>query len=157
MPAQPQPLAAPVKLGVPDATAPLKALPGRWTGTGVAQLANGHREPFSCVVTYIHDTAKSELRQGVRCESPNIKMSTSAVMQISGTALNGSWEEKLHDAKGKVTGQLTADGIRAAVTHQARAADVQVVALSACEQSVTLVATKPGDMVQAITAQLRKC
>ena len=37
LPQQPQ-LAAPARLGVPDATAPLKALPGRWTGTASPSL-----------------------------------------------------------------------------------------------------------------------
>jgi hypothetical protein len=147
---------APSMLGASVPANPLSGLLGRWTGTGVAELANGHREPFTCVVTYIHDAAKSELRQGLRCESPNVKMSTSAVMQVSGTALSGVWQEKIYEAKGQVAGALTAEGMAVAVTYQARQAQVQVVANGACEQTIS-VATKPGDMLRSVTAHLKRC
>jgi hypothetical protein len=144
------------KVGAVNANEALRSLSGRWTGTGVAELTTGHREPFSCVMTYIHDGNDSELRQGLRCESPNLKVSTLAVMQIKGVDLSGTWEEKLMGVKGQVIGTLTGNGIHATVSGMRRQADVTIQSTSACEQIIT-VAPKPGELVRGVVAQMKRC
>jgi hypothetical protein len=146
----------PSKLGKGDPAAHARALSGRWTGTGVAELSTGHREPFSCVMTYILDPGVTELRQGLRCESPNLKVSSLAVMQIKGADLSGTWEEKLLGVKGQVVGSLSSDGIQATVSGMRRQADVTIQSTSACEQIIT-VAPKPGELVRGVVAQMKRC
>jgi hypothetical protein len=134
---------------------PLQDLPGRWVGSGVAELSNGHREPFNCIVTYIVNPGQTELKQGFRCESPNLKVSTSTVMQVTGSALAGTWQEKNYEKTGRVSGTMTPDGISATVVHQQRQAQVQI-ATKECDQVIE-VTTRPGDVVRSIVAHLKRC
>jgi hypothetical protein len=138
---------------------PLQDLPGRWVGSGVAELSNGHREPFNCIVTYIVNPGvnpgQAELKQGFRCESPNVKVSTSTVMQVTGGALAGTWQEKNFEKTGRVSGTMTPDGITATVVHQQRQAQVQI-ATKECDQVIE-VTTRPGDTLRSIVAHLKRC
>lgn len=144
---------APLKLGA--GAGPMEHLKGRWTGTGIATLVTGRQEPFNCVATYFQEEAGNVLRQNLRCESPNVKVAASAQLRISGDAIAGVWQERQYDADGSVKGKLTSAGFDAVVTHKARQVDYQL-RTSACEQTV-VVKAKPGEVLDSITATMKRC
>jgi hypothetical protein len=153
----PMPVVAPSSAATqpPPTAHPLETLRGRWTGTGIATLSNGRQEPFNCVATYVVAADNSQIRQTMRCESAYFKVSTAADIIVQGNTLSGSWIEKNYETAGQVTGTLQPNGVSAIVTHKSKQARVDVAA-HACDQTV-VIAPKPGELVRAINANLKRC
>lgn len=146
--------AEPSKLGV-GAPNGLQHLKGRWVGEGVAELKNGRQEPFKCIATYFQNPQGSELKHNLRCESPNVRMAVTALMQISGGAIVGTWHEKQYEIEGRVNGNVTTDGIRMVIGHQSKEATMELTATN-CEQKV-VVAPGADEIVRLVTASLKRC
>lgn len=133
----------------------LQHLKGRWVGEGMAELVNGRQEPFKCVATYFQNDQGSELKHNLRCESPNVKMAVTALMQISGGTIAGTWQEKQFEIEGRVNGNVTPDGIRMVIGHQSREATMDLKATQ-CEQQF-VVAPSSTEFVRLVTGNLRRC
>lgn len=104
------PAPQPARLGGPQVESPLTHLTGRWTGNGVAVLSNGREEPFTCIATYFQNATGTELKQNMRCESPNVQVATAAQMRISGDAITGVWRERNYEQAGQIRGSLRPGG-----------------------------------------------
>jgi hypothetical protein len=144
----------PARLGASADTA-MSHLKGRWSGAGVAVMANGREEPFNCIATYFQDTQGTELKQNMRCESPNVQLATAAQMRLDGDTVTGVWQEKNYEQNGRISGRVTPAGVSAIVTHNDKQASVEI-ATAQCEQTVT-VTPLPGEMIRTVTARLKRC
>lgn len=134
--------------------APVADLAGRWSGWGAVTLASGQSEQVKCVAVYTLANAGASIEQTLRCASPSYRIDASARLDIRGEAVSGLWEERSHDASGKVAGRLTRSGFELAITGEHFSA-AMAVATSACKQTLQI---KPdGVDIARIAVNLEKC
>ncbi len=132
----------------------LADLAGRWSGWGAVTLASGQSEQVKCVAVYTLANAGASIEQTLRCASPSYRIDASARLDIRGEAVSGSWEERSHDASGKVAGRLTRSGFELAITGEHFSA-AMAVATSTCKQTLQI---KPdGVDIARIAVNLEKC
>lgn len=154
----PAALAASAVLGMAVAwagTSPsMEYLAGRWLGEGNLIPVHGPILPFKCVVTYILADGGA-MRQTLRCKSAAYKLETATLLQIEGTHVSGTWEDKTNSLGGVVTGNVTSDGFDIFLSGQFFQAWMKVAG-SGCQQSVT-VRPEKAEYIRELTASLKKC
>jgi hypothetical protein len=134
---------------------PIADLAGRWAGAGTVQWKNGRETPYKCTVTYFLTDHNSRVKQTLRCQGTDeTKLEIATLMQVSGDAITGTWEERLSAMTGTVKGRVTANGYEALAHNQFFNAAFEIAMASACEQQVTI---RPSRDIALITANLRKC
>lgn len=134
---------------------PISDLAGRWAGAGTVQWKNGRETPYKCTVTYFLTDNATRLKQTLRCQSPDdVKLEIATLMQVSGEAITGTWEERMSAMTGTVAGRVTPTGYEAIAHNQFFNAAFQIAMAGACEQQVTI---RPSREIALITANLRKC
>lgn len=134
--------------------APIADLAGRWSGWGAVTLSSGQSEQVKCVAVYTLANAGASIEQSLRCASPSYRIDASARLDILGETVSGSWEERSHDASGKVAGRLTRSGFELAITGEHFSA-AMAVATSTCKQTLQI---KPdGVDIARIAVNLEKC
>jgi hypothetical protein len=111
-------LAAPLALAAfstPGAADPtFDPLLGSWGGSGTYKLQDGTSEKLKCDAYYTG--SGSQLGIAVRCSGQKNKIEMRSKLSSSGGTLSGSWEERTYNASGDVTGKLTAQNIKLAIT-----------------------------------------
>lgn len=138
-----------------EAVVSVSKLAGRWAGQGKLIPASGPSQPFRCVITYFPTGDGSHVRQNLRCQSPSYKFDAVTRLDISGSDVSGTWEDRANSLNGTVTGAVNGTGFDILLSGMFFEAKMSVVA-SACEQSVKLVPTS-ADMIRELSASLRKC
>jgi hypothetical protein len=134
---------------------PIADLAGRWAGAGTVQWKNGRETPYKCTVTYFLTDNNTRVKQTLRCQGTDeTKLEIATLMQVSGEAITGTWEERLSAMTGTVKGKVTANGYEALAHNQFFNAAFEIAMASACEQQVTI---RPSRDIALITANLRKC
>ena len=134
---------------------PIADLAGRWAGAGTVQWKNGRETPYKCTVTYFLTDNNTRVKQTLRCQGTDeTKLEIATMMQVSGEAITGTWEERLSAMTGTVKGKVTANGYEALAHNQFFNAAFEIAMASACEQQVTI---RPSRDIALITANLRKC
>jgi hypothetical protein len=134
---------------------PIADLAGRWAGAGTVQWKNGRETPYKCTVTYFLTDNNTRVKQTLRCQGTDeTKLEIATLMQVSGEAITGTWEERLSAMTGTVKGKVTAKGYEALAHNQFFNAAFEIAMASACEQQVTI---RPSRDIALITANLRKC
>lgn len=132
----------------------LADLAGRWSGWGAVTLASGQSEQVKCVAVYRLDNGGASIEQNLRCASPSYRIDASARLDVRGEAVSGTWEERSHDASGRVAGRLTRSGFELAITGEHFSA-AMAVATSGCKQTLQI---KPeGIDIARIAVALGKC
>lgn len=133
----------------------IEGLAGRWAGGGTVEWKNGRHEPYKCVVTYFLGDNATRVKQTLRCQSPSeSKLEIATLMQISGEAITGTWEERLSSMTGQVRGKVTSNGYEALAHNKFFNAAFEIAMATACEQQVTI---RPSREIAIITANLKKC
>jgi hypothetical protein len=111
-------LAAPVALAAlatPSAADPtFDPLLGSWGGSGTYRLQDGTSERLKCDAYYTG--GGSQLGIAVRCSGQKNKIEMRSKLSSNGGALSGSWEERTYNASGDVSGKLTEQHIKLAIT-----------------------------------------
>jgi hypothetical protein len=135
--------------------ASLGNLAGRWSGSGTVTPAIGPRESFRCVVTYSFADGSSQVKQNLRCQSPNFVFDVATQFQVRGAQVSGVWTENTFALTGTVSGTMTDTGFDLQLSNRFFQARL-TVAGTGCEQSVKLV---PGraDYLKELAAVLKKC
>lgn len=87
---------------------------GSWGGSGVYKLQDGTSEKLKCDAYYTG--GGSQLGIAVRCSGQTNKIEMRSKLSSSGGALSGSWEERTYNASGDVTGKLTEQNIKLAIS-----------------------------------------
>ncbi len=102
-------------LATPSAADPsFDTLLGSWGGSGTYRLQDGTSERLKCDAYYTG--GGSQLGIAVRCSGQTNKIEMRSKLSSNGGALSGSWEERTYNASGDVTGKLTAQNIKLAIT-----------------------------------------
>ena len=134
---------------------PIADLAGRWAGAGTVQWKNGRETPYKCTVTYFLSDNSTRVKQTLRCQGTDeTKLEIATLMQVSGEAITGTWEERMSAMTGTVKGKVTANGYEALAHNQFFNAAFEIAMASACEQQVTI---RPSREITLITANLKKC
>jgi hypothetical protein len=134
--------------------APIEDISGYWSGSGSVIMSNGKTESVKCAVTYKVSEGGGQVRQSMRCASADYSINALAELQIKGSHVSGSWEEKTYSATGQVTGRYTGDTFVLSI-EGANFTAAMNVSLSDCKQSIS-IAPKGLD-VSKISIGLGKC
>jgi len=130
---------------------PIAALTGYWSGNGTVALTNGRTERVKCQVFY--KAEGGQIRQTMRCASPDYTINALAELQLKGSQVTGTWEEKTYAAKGAVTGRFANDSFALSI-QGANFTAVMNVTLSSCKQSLNI--TPQGLEVTRVSIALAK-
>lgn len=104
-----------VTLATPSMADPtFDTLLGSWGGSGTYKLQDGTSEKLKCDAYYTG--GGSQLGIAVRCSGQANKIEMRSKLSSNGGALSGSWEERTYNASGDVTGKLTEQSIKLAIS-----------------------------------------
>lgn len=131
----------------------VKALSGRWAGSGSATMKNGQQENFKCVATYFMNDAASQVRQNLRCKSERLEISLTSNWTVTGEAISGDWQETKYKLEGRLMGNFEETGFSLYAENEFASAAI-AVKTSDCTQDVTMTFSK---QVELLTASLKKC
>jgi hypothetical protein len=131
---------------------PIVDLSGYWSGNGSIALTNGKTERVKCNVLYKGDGG-SQIRQTMRCASPDYSINSLAELRLKGDRVSGTWEEKTYAAKGDVTGRFGGDSFALSIQGANFSAAMNVT-LSNCKQSLSI--TPQGLDVTRVSISLAK-
>ena len=134
--------------------APIEDLSGYWSGSGSVTLSNGRTESVKCAVTYKVSDGGGQVRQSMRCASADYSINALAELQIKGSQVSGSWEEKTYSATGLVTGRYTGSTFVLSI-EGANFTAAMNVSVSDCKQSISIA--PKGLEVSKISIGLGKC
>jgi len=134
--------------------APIDDLSGYWSGSGSVTLSNGKTESVKCAVTYKVSEGGGQVRQSMRCASADYRINALADLQIKGSQVSGSWEEKTYSATGQVSGRYTGSSFVLSI-EGANFTAAMNVNMSDCKQSISIA--PKGLEVSKISIGLGKC
>lgn len=137
------------------AAGPIDDLDGYWTGTGTIVLRDS-TERVRCAVRYRVDRGGAQIRQVMRCASPDYSINATAELTVRGGQVEGSWEERTYATTGQVTGRYTGASFVLSIQGASFSA-AMTVGLSACKQSITIHPKGGGIDVRRINMSLAKC
>lgn len=80
---------------------------GFWTGPGRIEFEGGTSEALLCKAYYTTGNEGDRLGIVLRCASPSQKIELRAKLEVQGTHLSGTWEERTFNASGTVTGEAS--------------------------------------------------
>lgn len=87
---------------------------GSWGGSGTYKLQDGTSEKLKCDAYYTG--TGSQLGIAVRCSGATNKIEMRSKLSSNGGSLSGSWEERTYNANGTVTGKITEQSLKLAIT-----------------------------------------
>lgn len=85
-----------------------RKLAGSWRGSGELTLADNTRERISCRGYYVLKDGNG-LSAAILCNSPNYKVEIRSRLTERQGGIRGSWEERVFNATGDVSGHATAN------------------------------------------------
>jgi hypothetical protein len=109
-----------------------------------------------CAVRYRVGRDGAQIRQTMRCASPDYSINSTAELSLRGGQVEGSWEEKTYSATGHVAGRYTGSSFVLSI-QGANFSAAMNVGLSSCKQSITINPKGGGFEVRRITMSLAKC
>ena len=93
----------------------LGGLAGYWQGTGRVVLESGH-EQVKCTATNKASANGAELRMSWRCASGSFNIYVIGQLQVNGSVLSGTWEERTYNVSGTVSGRVSPELVTAHIT-----------------------------------------
>lgn len=154
-------LLAALATSTPAIYTPLQAAPktidqlaGRWSGWGSVKMSNGATEQVKCVSTFFVENAGKAVRQNLRCASSSYKIDVRANLNVSGTSISGTWEERNHSNSGSVSGTLSGTTFRLAISGPVLNA-AMTMASSPCKLNINIAPRNFN--VERIAIGLSKC
>lgn len=134
---------------------PVEDMTGYWSGTGTIRLSGKETERVKCVAIYRVGKSGTEIKQTLRCASPDYTINAKADLAIKGDRqVEGSWEEQTYSASGEITGRYTGSSFVLAIKGANFTAAMNV-GLSNCKQSIEI--TPKGLEVRRVSMTLSKC
>jgi len=135
------------------AAGPIEDLDGYWTGSGTVVHSEGN-ERVKCAVRYRVGRGGTQIKQTLRCASPDYSINAAAELNVNGSQVEGSWEEKTYSASGQVSGRYTGGSFVLTIKGATFTATMNME-LSACKQSIQI--RPKGLEVRRISMNLAKC
>lgn len=136
------------------AATPLEGMAGYWSGNGSVALNSGKTERVKCAVTYKVGDAGSQIKQSMRCASPDYTINAQADLRVRGDQVSGNWEEKTYSATGQVSGRYAGSSLTLNIKGANFTAAMNL-SLSDCKQTISI--TPQGLDVNRISIALAKC
>lgn len=133
---------------------PVTDLPGRWSGWGSVQLANGSSEQLRCVATYLVEDRGITVKQNLRCASQGYKIDASSNLTLNGAQVSGAWEEKTWSTTGTISGRMLNNGFTLTIEGLGFSAGM-AVNTSNCKQTINIIPV--GFDVSKVSMNLSKC
>jgi hypothetical protein len=131
----------------------LNDLPGKWSGWGSIQLANGNTERVKCVAEYAV-RGSTNVQQNLRCASQSYKIDATAKLNVANGEVSGDWEEKSFQAVGSVAGKANGGNFNLSIQGLIFSA-AMAVATNGCKQSINI--TPQGFDISKISIGLGRC
>ncbi|MGI9423044.1 MAG: hypothetical protein ACR2PA_07615 [Hyphomicrobiaceae bacterium] len=130
----------------------LGSLGGAWSGGGKLRLAGGKSERLRCRAYYNPKNGGKNLGMAIRCASTSYKIELRSRLQVRGSRVSGSWEERNFNATGTVRGSSrpgrlalsTSGGVNARlfISYGARRQNVRITGDIGIFKGITLVLRK---------------
>jgi hypothetical protein len=131
---------------------PIEDLTGYWSGNGSVALSNGKTERVKCNVIYKTEGG-TQIRQTLRCASADYSINALAQLNLKGSQVSGTWEERTYSAKGDVSGRFGGSNFALSIQGAAFSAAMNLT-LSSCRQSLNI--TPQGLDVTGVSISLAK-
>jgi hypothetical protein len=97
---------------------------GSWGGKGKLVFKNGSSERINCRAYNTGEAA--QLRLALRCASPGYKIEIRSRLNVDGSSMSGTWEERTYNVSGAVRGRVGADRISLNVDGGAMRGDMNI-------------------------------
>ncbi len=136
------------------AASSLNDLPGKWTGWGSIQLANGSSERIKCIAEYAVKAGGTSVQQNLRCASQSYKIDATAKLNVQNGEVSGDWEEKSYSAVGSIAGRSNGSSFNLSIQGLIFSA-AMAVATNGCKQSINI--TPQGFEIAKISIGLGRC
>ena len=94
------------------AQATLAGLAGNWSGGGQVRLSDGRSERLSCRAYYT--PREGGMGIALRCASQSYKIELRSALQVNGSRVSGTWEERSFNASGAISGSSSAGSLKLA-------------------------------------------
>lgn len=127
-------------------------LPGKWTGWGSIQMANGNSERVKCIAEYAVKGAN--VLQNLRCASQSYRIDATAKLNVQNGEVSGDWEEKSYSAVGSIAGKSSGSNFNLSIQGLVFSA-AMAVATNGCKQSINI--TPQGFEIAKISIGLGRC
>ncbi|MFM9941821.1 MAG: hypothetical protein ACKVP7_20240 [Hyphomicrobiaceae bacterium] len=132
---------------------PFAGLNGNWKGNGQIRLANGSTEALKCVAYYTPKDSGASVGLAIRCASASNKIELRANLVFQGGRISGTWEERVFNAAGEVTGQTTGNRMTLAIAGGGFSGSM---AVSTTGSSQTVSITTDGIGLKGVNISLSK-
>jgi len=140
--------------GAPALASSLNDLPGKWSGWGSIQMANGNTERVKCIAEYAVNSGGAVVQQNLRCASQSYKIDATAKLNVQNGQVSGDWEERSFAAFGSVAGQARGGNFNLSIQGLIFSA-AMAVATNGCKQSINI--TPQGFEIAKISIGLGRC
>lgn len=145
---QTAPTPSPTSTPVETTQSAIQNLAGLWIGSGTIE-SNGAREKISCRATYFVRDGGKHIEQNLRCASASYKVDAQAKLNVNGSKINGTWEERSFSANGNINGVVRAGGFLVKIEGQTFTANMSVATAGKDRQNLNIIPT--GLAVSRIT------
>jgi hypothetical protein len=127
---------------------PFSGVLGVWKGAGQLTLDGGRSESLKCRAYYTERNGGSGLGLAIRCASASNNIELRAGLVSAGGRLTGTWEERVFNVGGDVSGQVNGGKINLAINGGSFTASM-AVSTSGTSQSVSI--TAQGTAMRGVT------
>lgn len=145
---QTTPTPSPTSTPVESTQSAIQNLAGLWIGSGTIE-SNGSREKISCRATYFVRDGGKHIEQNLRCASASYKVDAQAKLNVNGSKISGTWEERSFSANGNINGVVRAGGFLVKIEGQTFSANMSVATAGKDRQNLNIIPT--GLAVSRIT------
>jgi hypothetical protein len=111
-----------------------EGLNGSWSGQGQIRLENGKSENLKCRAYYVPKDGDAALGLAIRCASPSNKVELRANLIAKGHNLSGTWEERVFNASGDVTGEINGNKVEISIAGGGFSGTMNVTTSGASQQ-----------------------
>jgi hypothetical protein len=137
------------------AASPFERLAGSWTGNGIIEMADGHREPLRCRAAYdvLRDGVSLELN--IRCASESYNFDLRSSAKYDRGRITGVWSESTMNTGGQLSGRAEGDRIHVMANSQTFTAALTLVT-NGQRQTVSIQSRLPDSKVKGASMTLSR-
>jgi hypothetical protein len=121
----------------------MRSLDGSWRGRGAVTPIGGAPERVNCRVNYSTEGA-SRINQVVACAGTDYKIEASSRVSCVGNRLEGSFQEKIANNTGRVTGDISSERLNIELDGPSFKGRFNVVFQGDSKHSVSITQFDPG-------------
>ena len=134
-------------------SAPFLDLNGAWTGAGQIRLEGGKTERVTCKAYYTPKNEGAGIGIAVRCASTSYSIDLRSNLESINGRVTGSWEERVFNANGNVTGRASNGNVSVAISGGGLSGSMSV-SFGGTSQQVSI--TTSGTALKGVSISLSK-